>query len=210
MLNYCEKYTIIGLMVIKTASRIPVKTKLHAAFWKLLEEKKYTEITVKDIVLTANVDRSAFYYYYSDLQSLATDVITHEHTAIDDLFKIAQLTPDFFTKYLIIIKHDPQKFESFHHCVLINSPHSTLELSHLFKDYAIETWLSYCNKKNSQLTIKQTMLLDFMVSGMLGSLKDIEKLITTESLDSLSQIRFQTLHYILRIIVKIVFLCKRA
>ena len=52
------------------------KTFLINAFWKLLEEKPYNKITVKDIVDACQVNRNTFYYHFQDIPSLLETAIT--------------------------------------------------------------------------------------------------------------------------------------
>lgn len=41
------------------------------AFWKLLEEKPYRRITVRDIVERCHLNRNTFYYHFQDIPALA-------------------------------------------------------------------------------------------------------------------------------------------
>ena len=43
---------------------------LTSAFWKLLEEKPYKKITVRDIVDRCQVNRNTFYYHFEGIPSL--------------------------------------------------------------------------------------------------------------------------------------------
>ena len=45
--------------------------KIEAAFWKLLEEVGYTEITVRRVSQTSGTNRNSFYYHYDSLEDLA-------------------------------------------------------------------------------------------------------------------------------------------
>ncbi len=40
------------------------------AFWQLLDEKPYSQITVKDIVTRCQVNRNTFYYHFHDIPEL--------------------------------------------------------------------------------------------------------------------------------------------
>jgi len=46
-------------------------TKIEAAFWELLEEVGYAEITVRRVSQTSGTNRNSFYYHYDGLEDLA-------------------------------------------------------------------------------------------------------------------------------------------
>lgn len=53
------------------------KKEIRATFFRLLEQKPLSKITVKNLVETCDINRNTFYYYYKDIYDL-----------IDDIFKI--------------------------------------------------------------------------------------------------------------------------
>lgn len=58
--------------------RSTAKSRLKAAFWKLLSEVNYSQITVKKLTSTAGVNPNTFYYHYDTLDSLAKDAFDDE------------------------------------------------------------------------------------------------------------------------------------
>lgn len=50
------------------------KAAIKEAFLKLLLQRPYNEITVKDIVSECGINRNSFYYHYQDLPSLVEDI----------------------------------------------------------------------------------------------------------------------------------------
>lgn len=51
------------------------KKAIVEAFWKLLEEKPYNKITVKEIVDSCQVNRNTFYYHFHDIPDLLEQII---------------------------------------------------------------------------------------------------------------------------------------
>ena len=51
---------------------------IKASFLKLLNEKPFSQITVKDIVEDCGINRNSFYYHFRDLPSLVEEMITEE------------------------------------------------------------------------------------------------------------------------------------
>lgn len=58
------------------------KKAIEASFWKLLGERPYSKITVKDIVDDCGINRNSFYYHFEDLPSLVKSMLK---SAIDGL-----------------------------------------------------------------------------------------------------------------------------
>lgn len=54
------------------------KQAIRNSCMKLLNEKAYHQITVKDIVEDCGINRNSFYYHYQDLPSLIQEIITDE------------------------------------------------------------------------------------------------------------------------------------
>ncbi len=51
---------------------------IKASFLKLLNEKAFNKITVKDIVEDCGINRNSFYYHFQDLPALAEETVTDE------------------------------------------------------------------------------------------------------------------------------------
>ena len=60
------------------------KNAIKQAFIKLLEEKPYNEITIKDIVGECGINRNSFYYHFQDLPALLEEVIRE---SVDGIIK---------------------------------------------------------------------------------------------------------------------------
>ena len=54
------------------------KQAIRAAFIKLLNEKPFKQITVRDIVEECGVNRNTFYYHYSDIPQLLESIIQED------------------------------------------------------------------------------------------------------------------------------------
>ena len=54
------------------------KELISIAFLKLLNEKPFDKITIKDIVVECNINRNTFYYYYSDVYDLLEEIFKKE------------------------------------------------------------------------------------------------------------------------------------
>ena len=52
------------------------KQAIKASFLKLLNERPLSQVTVKAIVEDCGINRNTFYYHFTDIPSLATEIIT--------------------------------------------------------------------------------------------------------------------------------------
>ena len=160
-----------------TAKRIPATDKLRQAFWELLEQRSYTDITVKDIIARARINRSAFYYHYADLKDLAIDAAIADH-----------LEKTITSAFL----------EHVHRQALVAGPHGTAELTKILRDRIAHIWLSSLGLSPNQLDAGQRMVLHFAIGGMVNSLEDIEQLIREGYADELQREVIKMIAYTLK------------
>lgn len=59
--------------------------RLYDAFWSLLEEKPYAQISVSELLARSGVSRGDFYYHYKNLLDLAKCAVEDEAKSWDDL-----------------------------------------------------------------------------------------------------------------------------
>ena len=55
-----------------------MKKQIKTTFLRLLEDRPYSQITVKEIVKECGINRNSFYYHYADLPALVEEVIDEE------------------------------------------------------------------------------------------------------------------------------------
>ena len=58
------------------------KKAIKASFLKLLNEQPLGKISVRDIVEDCGINRNSFYYHFSDIQALLSEIITEQTEAI--------------------------------------------------------------------------------------------------------------------------------
>lgn len=58
------------------------------AFWELLEQKPYAQISVSDVLFKSKVSRGDFYYHYGNLGDLARSAVEEEVGKWDDLLSL--------------------------------------------------------------------------------------------------------------------------
>ncbi len=103
--------------------------KMDEAFLKLLSEKEFEFITVKEICKTAGVNRSTFYLHYETVGDLLDETLGYINAKFDGYFKNASLdttrisslpldelyliTPEYVTPWLNFIKENKRLFQTF-------------------------------------------------------------------------------------------------
>ena len=55
-----------------------MKREIKRTFLELLEQRPFSQITVKDIVEACGINRNTFYYHYADLPALVEELIDEE------------------------------------------------------------------------------------------------------------------------------------
>ncbi len=115
----------------KTEDRRVKRTKriLRECLFKLLEEKSIDEITVKELTEAADVNRSTFYFYYSDIN----DMMMQIQNEIFEVFEKTVIAPqaqfitvedfiDYILRFLLFCK----EYEKICKFVISNDPNNFL------------------------------------------------------------------------------------
>ena len=106
------------------------------AFWEVLEEKPYAQMTVSDIARAANVRRNTFYYHYANVGELAEQAIRqYIPLAVQNINVMRSGGPD---------SHFPPLFppDAQGKIALIAGPHGAMDLLNIVKNIAWDLWVS--------------------------------------------------------------------
>lgn len=146
--------------------------KLRDAFWRLLEQRSYASMNVRDIVRVAAVNKNTFYYHYANLEELAADAI-------------ASMLPYEF--YMLVVRslltgraQESMKFDSapdaaqimhkLGYLQLLAGPHGTAELRALAKRTFIEAWCGVTGMQPERFGDESMLAIDFVFGGIMGML----------------------------------------
>ena len=61
------------------------KKKIREEFIKILNERPLNKITVKDIASACKINRNTFYYYYTDVYALLSELFQTELQTVTDV-----------------------------------------------------------------------------------------------------------------------------
>ncbi|KFI53801.1 TetR/AcrR family transcriptional regulator [Bifidobacterium biavatii] len=165
--------------------------KMQDAFWRLLEDKPYAQITISDITRASGLNRSAFYYHYANIPELADDAIAAIYEEPGVTAFIAHVIRqdndinalrDFALEFI----GTPEHLTSIHRLSLIAGPHGSSGLSAQLKTYVAGIWLAAIGVDEAQLNPGQRIVLEYAASGMLGVLGKAQTLFTPEAVEWLA------------------------
>ncbi|MBT1163684.1 TetR/AcrR family transcriptional regulator [Bifidobacterium felsineum] len=165
--------------------------KMQEAFWMLLEQKPYAQITISDVTRLSGLNRSAFYYHYSNIPELADDAIAAIYDDPDINAFIAHIIRqdegiDAIRNYAIANITSPQRIASIRKLALIAGPHGSTGLANQLKAHVIEIWLATLGRNMATLNPGQRIMLEFASSGILGVLAKAPEAFTPENIEWLS------------------------
>ncbi|MBW3091048.1 TetR/AcrR family transcriptional regulator [Bifidobacterium miconisargentati] len=165
--------------------------RMQDAFWTLLEQKPYAQITISDITRVSGLNRSAFYYHYGNIPELADDAIASIYDDPDITSFIAHIIRqdegiEAIRDYAIASITMPQRIASIRRLSLIAGPHGSTGLADQLKTHVIEIWLTTLGRDPATLNPGQHILLEFASSGMLGVLAKAPAVFTPENIEWLS------------------------
>lgn len=168
--------------------------KMQEAFWLLLEQKPYTQITISDITRASGLNRSAFYYHYANIPELADDAIATIYDQPDIITFITSIIRqgdgitniDGIRAFALASLSSPQRIIGIHRLSLIAGPHSTAGLMAQLKTRVIEIWMNALGRDPDTLVPGQRILLEFVSSGILGVLAKAPTLFTAENIEWLT------------------------
>ena len=154
----------------KKVDRRIAKTKraIYSAFAELLSERELDDITIRDIVDIADINRKTFYNYYSGIYALLDEiensiVQTFESALGETDFREAVNNPKIvFEKLTAIINSN---LEFYGHLISMKSNASLItKIVDLLKEKTREAVI----KQLPDIEKKADIILDFVFSGMLS------------------------------------------
>jgi len=94
---------------------------------KLITEKGYDKITVKDITDKANIDRTTFYLHFKDKDDL---FLKSQQQIIDELIEYGQKIDQPYPRATLVFEHMAQHSEAYR--VLLNLDENSFFSKHLY------------------------------------------------------------------------------
>lgn len=148
------------------SSELSAKMRIEEAFWKLLEEMPYDDISIKRLSSQANVNHKMIYYYYNNIDDMAQHLF-EENIRI------------YFSKsnpLLAVLSGQQEDFLNSQFSevgakrALLYATSDSAFLNAIFKQYIQKNWLLSLNITEDDLSENEKVDLEFIISGMISLL----------------------------------------
>lgn len=149
-----------------TAPGLSARERIEEAFWQLLEEMPYEQISIKGLAARAGVNHKTIYYYYENIDALARHLF--EKIISTHFSETNPLTA-------VLSGRQEQYWETHLQSVgvkraLLFSRSDSPLLNNILKEHIQRNWLSSVGITEQELTEVERMELDFIFSGMMSLL----------------------------------------
>ncbi len=154
--------------------------KMDEAFLKLLSEKEFDYITVKEICEKAGVNRSTFYLHYETVGDILDETLDYINSKFDSYFENAKIdverieslplnqlyliTPEYLTPWLNFIKDNKRLFQTF------LKRHETLKIASSYERIFASVISPILTRFNVEISRQEYMFL-FYVEEIIGVVK---------------------------------------
>lgn len=139
------------------------------AFWELLAEDDYAQLSIRALSHRAHVNHNTFYRYFESIDDLAKK-------AFEDI--IPQHAPEFIKKAALVEDFSPPTF--FNHplfrdyshyarlFVMSNSPY----LNQVMQNAIKRMWLNYLDVKEEDLAEEERIAIAFVLGGVISAMRE--------------------------------------
>ncbi len=142
---------------------------IKKAFLELVKTKKYTRITVKELVDKANINRSTFYYHYNDIYDLINNVENELVVKVSDaLKKISreQYIPGCHPQHIGVFNVILQDVELYR---ILTGKNGDIEFLHKFSETLCRNFYAHWSKSCAACIPKNLdMYTSYVIHGILG------------------------------------------
>ncbi len=183
----------------KILGELSAPERIENAFWKLLSQYAYNEITIKLLAAEAGVNHNLIYYYYTNIDDIARSAF--EHTLLSNLPQLLQMLLSDTKNLEMLFESEKALPTNFQHVRLLASSDSSF-LVNLLKNGLKDAWLTQAGKSMEQLSELDTLELEFIFSAIVSVMRIVPEershaLILQFMNDNLGQSVLATLHRIL-------------
>ena len=144
------------------------KERMEDAFWAMLAEMPYQEMTMSRLAKRAGVNHNTFYYHFASLDDMAIELLERN---LDEYLPI-QIMAGFMQSDFDIaqIFAKPGMGLRFERVCLVAGPHGASWMVESLKAAVVDLWLSMANLKAEDLSEQERMELAFVLGGIISVL----------------------------------------
>lgn len=139
------------------------------AFWELLAEDDYTQLSIRSLSTRAHVNHNTFYRYFENIDDLARkafEEVVPKH-APDFLRKAAaaeDINPFAFFNYAM--------FRDYSHFARLFIMSDSLYLNQVMQDTIKRIWLDYLNVQEEELNEEERIAVFFVLGGLISAMRE--------------------------------------
>jgi AcrR family transcriptional regulator len=146
---------------------IPAQRRLEDAFWAMLAEMPYREMTMGALARRAGVNHNTFYYYFVNLDDMAARLL--------DENLVPELPARLLTQFPVgvnlgEITADADLMVHFRRMCLVVGPHGAAWMADRVKQAVMAIWLTTLGLDPSDLDRADAITLTWMIGGLIGVL----------------------------------------
>lgn len=147
---------------------VPANKRLENAFWDMFAEMSFDDITVSSISKRAEVNHNTFYYYFDNLDSMASQMIEQNLISDMPLLVLSGFSTGTFDLDQIMASQDArQKFQRI--CILAG-PNSASWMRDKLMDAVYNLWMKSIGINTFDLTRDEKIIFTFAIGGLLAVL----------------------------------------
>lgn len=139
----------------KNAEGPSATERMELAFWDCMKEMPFSEITVRDIVSRANVNRNSYYYHYDSMWDLAQASVEHADFAAVARVLLEGFVADEATDADGIAA---QAQKGFDHLRVLASENGNQRLLEDAKHSVVNEWLALFELREDQASERDALL----------------------------------------------------
>ncbi|MDR1824012.1 MAG: TetR/AcrR family transcriptional regulator [Bifidobacteriaceae bacterium] len=146
---------------------VPAQQRLEDAFWAMLAEAPYREMTMGALARRAQVNHNTFYYYFDNLDAMAAQLLDQNLVPALPARLLAQVPAGVdlreFTDNAELMLH-------FRRMCLLVGPHGAAWMADRVKQAVLEIWLTTLGLDQTDLDRANAITLTWIIGGLIAVL----------------------------------------
>lgn len=144
---------------------------LMDAFWELLAEDDYTQLSIRALSNHAHVNHNTFYRYFESIDDMAKKafeevVPKHAPEILRKAVALEDINPFVFFNYAM--------FRDYSHFARLFIMSDSLYLNQVMQDTIKRIWLDYLNVQEKDLTEEERIAVSFVLGGLISAMRECE------------------------------------
>lgn len=144
---------------------------LMDAFWELLAEDDYTQLSIRALSNHAHVNHNTFYRYFESIDDLAKKafeevVPKHAPEILRKAVALEDINPFVFFNYAM--------FRDYSRFARLFVMSDSLYLNQVMQDTIKRIWLDYLNVQEKDLAEEERIAVSFVLGGLISAMRECE------------------------------------